>query len=95
MFFPNAFTPNGDQQNDEYHPVIINVDYADIRRYKLTIVNRYGEIVFESFDPSKGWNGTKRGDNKPCDVGVYYYMCTIQLPFSEYQEFKGDITLVR
>lgn len=62
---PNAFSPNGDGLNDFFKALLNNAPI----RYKLTVFNRWGEMVFESADFSHGWDGTWR--NKPCDIGTY------------------------
>jgi gliding motility-associated-like protein len=93
IIFPNAFTPNSDGHNDWYIPIINNVEFSKIKRYKLVIVNRFGEVVFSSLDPSKGWNGEQNG--RGCEIGSYYYYCTIELPYKGFQELKGDISLIR
>ena len=64
--FPNTFTPNGDGINDEFRAA-----YRSIKNYKITIVNRWGRVVYVSTNPAKGWNGNI-GD-KQAPVGVYYY----------------------
>ncbi|MBL7764496.1 MAG: gliding motility-associated C-terminal domain-containing protein [Chitinophagaceae bacterium] len=95
LFFPNAFSPNGDGTNDEFRPFIFNVEFSEISQYSLIIANRFGEIVYESNDPQQGWDGTQRGSGKRCDVGTYYYICKLHLPRKPLQEFKGDINLIR
>jgi len=63
---PNAFTPNGDGNNDTYKPVFI----GDIRSYHLEIFNRWGEKLFETDATNNvGWDGTYLG--KPCPAGMY------------------------
>ena len=64
---PNAFTPNGDGINDEFRVV-----FKSIKTYKITIFNRWGQVVYQSNDPSKGWDGRIGG--KPAAMGTYYYI---------------------
>ena len=64
---PNAFTPNGDDINDEWR-----VAYKSIESYQCIIQNRWGRTVFKSDDPGKGWDGTIGG--KPAAEGTYYYV---------------------
>jgi len=53
MFYvPNAFTPNGDGQNDEFRPILTNVS-----NYRMLIFDRWGKEVFETKDLNKGWDG--------------------------------------
>ena len=66
---PNFFTPNGDGHNDEFR-----VAYRSIKSYKCVVFNRWGNVVFTSTDPNKGWDGNVRG--KPAAEGTYYYVIT-------------------
>lgn len=66
-YVPNAFTPDGDLFNNEFIPVFTSG--VDLHDYHLTIFNRWGEIIFESYNPSIGWNGTYgHGGLVPDDV---------------------------
>ncbi len=87
--FPNAFTPNGDGVNDRFLP-----SFRSLSKYELTIWNRWGHRVFETKDPSDGWDGTING--KEAAAGTYYFMSTA----SGYEKGvtfrrKGSVTLVR
>ncbi len=95
IFFPNAFSPNGDNHNDFFGPVISNIKLDEILNYSLKIANRYGEIIFESDDPTKTWDGSKNGNRVVNDMNTYYYFCAIQWPTGKIVEYKGDVTLVR
>ncbi len=57
-YIPNAFTPDGDAYNNSFQP-IFSTGY-DPFNYHLTILNRWGEIIFESYDSDFGWDGTYR-----------------------------------
>jgi gliding motility-associated-like protein len=65
-YIPNSFTPNGDNRNETFKPSLIN--YQD---YEMRIFNRWGELLFESFDVNEGWDGTYKG--VPVQQGVYLY----------------------
>ena len=56
FYIPNTFTPDGDGYNQTFRPIFTSgFDPID---YHLIIFDRWGEIIFESFDISKGWDGT-------------------------------------
>lgn len=55
LFVPNAFTPNGDGDNEVFYPIISNYKEGT---FEFLIFNRWGNLLFESTDPSKGWDGT-------------------------------------
>ena len=89
---PDAFTPNGDEKNDFYHPVIENG--CTISDYKFGIYNRWGEQVFVGTDPSAKWDGNYKG--VPSASGTYMYVLVFSGGISRKQfYFKGDLTLIR
>ncbi len=65
---PNAFTPNGDGKNDELK-VISNAGVTELKSFK--IFSRSGNLVFESRDLSRGWDGRYNGNMLPSDI--YYW----------------------
>ncbi len=88
VFVPNAFTPNGDHKND------LLLVYGDhIVEMKLQIFDRWGELVFESSDPKKGWDGRHNGN--PCEPSVYVYHLEVQCIDGMNANQKGNITLIR
>lgn len=64
VYAPNCITANGDLINDEF---LVQGDC--LSEFNLLIFNRWGELIFESFDISESWNGTYKG--KPVSDGVY------------------------
>ncbi len=68
IYFPTAFTPNGDGLNDEFNPVTIVVD---IQHFSLSIYNRWGALVYQTNDITEGWDGTYQGEL--CQPGAYVY----------------------
>ncbi len=69
---PNAFTPNGDGANEVFTPY----PYCFIDRVDMKIFNRWGELVFETTDPSIQWRGENmRG--QALAAGTYYYTCEV------------------
>jgi gliding motility-associated-like protein len=87
---PNAFTPNGDGENDNFCLLGWNFCTKD---FQVLIFNRWGEKVFESNNPDFCWDGRFRGQLLSSDVFVY----SIKATFENNKEVtkKGNITLVR
>jgi len=91
VFIPNAFTPDGDQHNGEFKPFFNGIDIYD---YQLTIYNRWGEIIFQSYNVAYGWNGFY-GDQLAED-GVYiYHIITKESKSDKKLEYHGHVTLLR
>ncbi|MFH2143725.1 MAG: PKD domain-containing protein, partial [Bacteroidota bacterium] len=88
IYVPNAFTPNGDGQND-----ILYVHSNIITELYFAIYDRWGEIMFETDDLSNGWDGTYKGELADPAVFVYYMraVCLDEKTFVK----KGNITLIR
>ena len=67
IYIPNTFTPNGDDLND-----VLYTPGTNIVKYQFMIYNRWGNLVFESDDMGKGWDGTYKGEPVKEDVYNYY-----------------------
>jgi len=89
---PNIFTPNGDNQNDTFGPVILNDDNEVINITTFKIYNRYGALIYDNED-SEGWKGFFRGDTAPPEV--YAYFIEIDVDGCNTISKKGNVTLVR
>jgi gliding motility-associated-like protein len=93
VFAPNAFTPDGDGDNDIWKPVIRGFDTAG---YALSIFNRWGERVFYTENPDEPWtgdilNGEYFGQNE-----VYNWRLQLRVDYSvEEINFTGSIVLMR
>lgn len=89
FYIPVAFTPNNDGLNDFYYPII----GGRINRYHFTIYNRWGEIVFDSKVPGKGWDGKLNGISQNGDVFVW--RCVYELEGAALKQEKGTMLLIR
>lgn len=88
IFIPNAFTPNGDANND-----IFRVRGEQIRELLVRVYDRWGEKVFETTTPGKGWDGTYKGKKVNPGVFVYYVESVC---FNNEKFFKkGNVTVIR
>jgi gliding motility-associated-like protein len=88
IYIPNAFTPNNDNSND-----VVLVRGNTIRDLEFKIYDRWGEKVFETNDPKKGWDGYYQGKLASPAVYVYYVEAVC---FDEQRFFKkGNVTLIR
>lgn len=88
IFVPNAFSPNGDLENDE-----LCVYGGCISSLYFVIYDRWGEKVFESEDPTRCWDGklrTKDGNN-----AVFVYYLTATLENGDVVKRSGNISLIK
>jgi gliding motility-associated-like protein len=93
-YIPNSFTPDGDMNNQVFNPVFTSG--IDIYHYTMYIFNRWGEIIFESNDPSIGWDGSYGVEGRDAEVGVYTYQVFIKIPtFDERKMIVGHVNLIR
>ncbi|RZK80025.1 MAG: gliding motility-associated C-terminal domain-containing protein [Pedobacter sp.] len=84
---PTSFSPNGDGVNDFWNITAIET-YA---KPKVSIMNRYGELVFESTSYyEKPWNGKYKNQDVP--VGVYYYVINLE---DDTPPLSGSVTVIR
>ena len=90
IFFPSAFTPNGDGLNDYFQP-----KGTDINDFYMIVFDRWGHKVFETTDPGRGWDGTINGTI--ADPDVYTFIATYRDADTpgETRKIAGSLTLVR
>jgi gliding motility-associated-like protein len=88
IYVPNAFSPNGDNNND-----VLFVRGNVIDKMYIAIYDRWGEKVFESNRQDNGWDGTFRGEE--CQPGVFVYYLDITCFGKKTFSKKGNITLIR
>ncbi|MEI6766127.1 MAG: gliding motility-associated C-terminal domain-containing protein [Bacteroidota bacterium] len=88
IYVPNAFTPNGDNQNDRVY-----VRSRMLKSMFFTIYDRWGEKVFETTKQDVGWDGTYKGI--ACDPGVFVYYLDATCHNKEKFIKKGNITLIK
>lgn len=93
VIVPSAFTPNGDGHNDIFRVVQSTSGVqrnVQIRSFK--VLNRYGQVVFDTANELNGWNGIYNG--KPADMGTYYYYIAYKCD-GKMMEGKGEVVLIR
>ncbi|SDF97027.1 gliding motility-associated C-terminal domain-containing protein [Dyadobacter soli] len=88
VFIPDAFTPNGDGFND-----ILEAKSEQLQSFNMSVMNRWGVVVFHSDDIAKGWDGTFEGTSAP--VGYYYYKMTFVDDINQTVEKSGTFMLLR
>ncbi len=100
IYMPNAFTPNNDNMNDRFKPIIIFYN----SKIKMSIFNRWGQKIYSEeklYNDMRWWDGYFEG--KPIPDGVYIYTisykaCTLKegkIYSDQKINLKGNVTLLR
>jgi gliding motility-associated-like protein len=89
IFVPNAFSPNGDGHND-----VLKAIPAGIRDFKyFAVFTRWGQKVFQTATPDKGWDGTVNG--RPQAAGTYIWTAVGVDYLGHAVQRNGTVILVR
>lgn len=88
-FIPTAFSPNGDGLNDKF--TVFNLRFQKLVEFRM--FNRWGEQIFQTDDPSTGWDGSYKGVAQ--DAGTYFYIIRMSRPDGALKTYKGEVTLIR
>lgn len=92
VFVPNTFTPDGNEHNNIFFPVI--AQGVDLYDYSMSIFNRWGEMIFITKDVLTGWDGTYKGEL--CQNGTYIWKLEFKARNSEERFLKtGHVNLLR
>ena len=86
--FPNAFSPNGDGIND-----IFTFKGRFIISSTMKIYNRWGELIFQTTDPDRGWDGTINGKAAPPGTYIHQTELTDEMGITFIK--SGEIVLIR
>lgn len=86
----NAFTPNGDGQNDTW---LVTDTYDCLKNITVNVFNRYGTKVYENTNYRNNWDGRYKGQTLP--DATYYYVIDFSLITGRVLTLKGDVTILR
>jgi gliding motility-associated-like protein len=89
IFVPTAFTPNKDGKNDALKPICVGITRLDYFR----IYNRWGQLIFETNEFEKGWNGTINGVEQ--GNGTYVFITQGVYYTGKVVYKKGTVVLIR
>lgn len=88
IFIPDAFSPNGDGNNDFF--LVHANEYESIT---VSVYDRWGHNIFTTTEIQEGWDGTRAGFK--LSSGTYAYVVKVSYLSGESKLFKGDFTLLR
>lgn len=90
IYFPSSFTPNADGLNDGFGPV---GDLATLRDYRLYVYNRWGQLVFASYNPYEKWNGGFKSMKQ--EMGSFVWISSYRIAGGSKISKKGTLTILR
>ena len=71
-YVPNSFTPDADEHNQFFTPIFTSGFSPE--KFEMTIFNRWGELIWQSFDPTKGWDGSYGIEGLDAQSGTYTWV---------------------
>lgn len=89
LYAPTAFSPNNDGKNDVFRPML----FGKTRKYKFMVYNRWGQLLFTSTDPARGWDGKYMNRSQANEV--YVWICEYQLEGEAVKVERGTVAVVR
>ena len=92
FWLPNGFTPNRDGINDIFY--VRGLSYS-VRNFEFKIVDNWGNVVFLSNNPNKGWDGNSMDKQRPLPVGAYVYFVNAINAEDENVSINGMVNLIR
>lgn len=93
IYVPNAFTPDYDDYNQTFKPVM---EGFDENKYTMVIYNRWGELIFETHNMDIGWDGTYAGQDFQVQDGTFTWKITAGLKDSpDSKVFIGHVSILK
>ncbi len=93
IYIPNVFSPNDDGINDEFK--VNTHSQWQIMQFEMRIFDRWGGLVFESTDPTKGWSGKESGKTAPPGTYIWTIKYMVNDGKEEIKYHSGDLLLLR
>lgn len=89
VYIPTAFTPDGDGKNDFFKALV----FGKALLFKLQVFDRWGQVVFQTTDPNKHWDGRNKGIDY--STTTFVWQCFYRLEGQQPEFQKGTVTLIR
>lgn len=90
VMFPSAFSPNRDGLNDLFGP---HIGSCEIKKYKMVIYNRWGQMIFQTNNVLQRWNGAINGYIQ--ETGTYVFNCVWEDGLGHVHQMKGTVALIK
>lgn len=90
LLAPNAFSPNGDGQNDTWMPIaLLNSDKV----FDLKIVDANGLVVFNTNNPSNSWDGSIANGARAKSGDIFFWIAVVKDETGNMNEYGGSIVI--
>ena len=89
VYLPTAFSPNGDGKNDVFRARV----FGKVKKFELSVYNRWGQVIYHTTEPSKGWDGKVATFSQL--TAIFVWTCRYQLEGEKEAFRKGTVTIVR
>ncbi len=70
---PNVFSPNGDGRNETFR-----VHFPELGTFSMEVFNRWGQLLYDTSDPRRGWNGGVDNTKDEVPDGTYFYIIKLR-----------------
>jgi len=92
FYAPNAFTPNGDGKNDIFLPMGTDIDE---KSFHMWIFDRWGNLIFETTDFRKGWDGRANGGKDLAQIDTYVWKVSFNDLLHKRHKYMGKVSLIK
>lgn len=88
---PNAFSPNGDSENDIFKGIGV---FVGMKEFVIRVYDRWGNQVYEGHDPQEGWDGSLANSSYMASPGMYVYMVEYLDARNRPKKHFGEVFLI-
>ncbi len=92
IYVPNAFTPDGDGLNDTFFPKGVGLDPDN---FHMMIFDRWGDLIFETDNLNKGWDGRANDGKEVAQIDVYVWKIKTADNYHNMKNYIGKVSLVK
>lgn len=90
-YIPNTFTPDGDQHNQTWKFDLAGIDVSE---FHVQVYNRWGQLMWESYDVNSAWDGTYKGEVVPTGSYIWVINAKDALNSNEYV-WTGTVSVLK
>ena len=93
-YLPNTFTPDEDEHNQTWQAIFTTG--FDPHSFHLAVFNRWGELIWETYDATQAWDGTYGPDGAKVPAGIYIWKLQFEPKENDYRKIvSGHLNLIR